>query len=138
ELDRTLTSGRTWSGMLISKARDGGIVYFDTTITPIANGEGRITHHMAVKRNITEEILRRKALAEAQEALEQARQEAAKLALEHAVKRAKRDEELAIATRVQTSILPRSLDVPGYALAATMIPPTPAAPAYYAVPSTPH
>ena len=137
ELDRTLTSGRTWSGTLISKSRDGRMVHFDTTITPIANGEGRTTHHMAVKRDITEEILRRQALAEAQDALEQARQEAAKLALEHAVKRAKRDEELEIATRVQTSILPRSLDVPGYSLAATMIPATEVGGDYYDVHCTP-
>jgi PAS domain S-box-containing protein len=39
-----------------------------------------------------------------------------------AVKRAKVEEELEIARRVQTSILPRTIAVPGYEIAATMVP----------------
>jgi sigma-B regulation protein RsbU (phosphoserine phosphatase) len=42
--------------------------------------------------------------------------------LERAVTRAKHDEELAIAKRVQTQILPRALAVEGYDVAAAMIP----------------
>jgi PAS domain S-box-containing protein len=42
--------------------------------------------------------------------------------LAQAVRKAKADEELEIAKRVQTSILPRSLEVPGYRIAAAMRP----------------
>ena len=73
ELDRTLSAGKAWSGTLISKSRDGRLVHFDTTITPIADEQGVMTHHMAVKRDITEEIERRQALIETNRALEQAR-----------------------------------------------------------------
>ena len=73
ELDRTLQSGNTWSGTLISKARDGRMVHFDTTITPIVDETGTTTHHMAVKRDITEVIQRRQTLLETNRALEQAR-----------------------------------------------------------------
>ena len=73
ELDRTLSAGTTWSGTLISKRRDGRMVHFDTTITPISDATGAITHHMAVKRDITAEIERRQALLEANRALTQAR-----------------------------------------------------------------
>jgi sigma-B regulation protein RsbU (phosphoserine phosphatase) len=107
------------------------MVHFDTTITPIVDDRGRATHHMAVKRDITEEIQRRKALADAQEELERTRQAAQQAVVDTAVKRAKRDEELQIATRVQTSILPRALEVPGYAIAATMIPATEVGGDYY-------
>ena len=45
---------------------------------------------------------------------------AQELLMERAVRDAKHAEELAIAKRVQTSILPRKLDIPGYELAAAM------------------
>ena len=73
ELDRTLQAGQMWSGTLISKARDGRMVHFDTSITPIVDETGAPTHHMAVKRDITEVIQRRQALMETNRALEQAR-----------------------------------------------------------------
>jgi PAS domain S-box-containing protein len=73
ELDRTLSAGKVWSGTLISKSRTGRLVHFDTTITPIVDATGTVTHHIAVKRDITEEIQRRQALVETNRALEQAR-----------------------------------------------------------------
>jgi PAS domain S-box-containing protein len=47
---------------------------------------------------------------------------AQQMILERAVTKAKHDEELEIAKRVQTQILPRTLEVPGYQIAATMEP----------------
>jgi len=47
---------------------------------------------------------------------------AQELLLERAVLEAKHQEELAIAKRVQTGILPRSLEIPGYKVAAAMHP----------------
>jgi hypothetical protein len=73
ELDATISAGKPWAGILISKARDGRMVHFDTTITPIMDERGAMTHHMAVKRDITDEIMRRQALLETNKALEHAR-----------------------------------------------------------------
>jgi len=72
-LDATLERGETWHGTLISRARDGRLVHFDTTVTPVADRHGVITHHLGVKRDITEQLARQEALLEANRALEQAR-----------------------------------------------------------------
>ncbi|KAB2897718.1 MAG: response regulator, partial [Kofleriaceae bacterium] len=73
ELDETLSSGHTWRGTLISRGRDGRYVHFDTVLTPVADRTGRITHHLGVKRDVSEELARQEALLEANRALEQAR-----------------------------------------------------------------
>jgi PAS domain S-box-containing protein len=72
-LDTTLKRGETWQGTLISRRRDGQYVHFDTTLTPVADRHGTITHHVGVKRDITEQLARQEALLEANRALEQAR-----------------------------------------------------------------
>jgi serine phosphatase RsbU (regulator of sigma subunit) len=69
-------------------------------------------------------------------ALEHALPDAQQLLLESAVKKAKHDEELEIARRVQTRILPRRFDVPGWDIAATMIPATDIGGDYYDVLTT--
>jgi PAS domain S-box-containing protein len=61
---------------------------------------------------------------------------AQQLLLESAVKKAKHDEELEIARKVQTQILPRDLSVPGYEIAAAMIPATDIGGDYYDVLTT--
>jgi PAS domain S-box-containing protein len=72
-LERTLAAGEAWSGIMISKARAGHLVHFDTTITPITDERGVSSHHMAVKRDITTQIEQRETLLETNRALEQAR-----------------------------------------------------------------
>ena len=62
---------------------------------------------------------------------------AQQLLLEQAVKRAKHDEELEIAKRVQTSILPKELVLEGYTIAASMIPATEIGGDYYDLLVTP-
>ncbi len=73
ELDATLTRGDTWSGTFVSRARDGRLVHFDTTITPVRDESGTITHHIGVKRDITERLQRAEAMLETNRALEKAR-----------------------------------------------------------------
>ncbi|MCA9675988.1 MAG: response regulator [Kofleriaceae bacterium] len=73
ELDATLKRGDVWRGTLISRARDGRYVHLDSSVTPVANRKGQITHHLGIKRDITEQIERQEALLEANRALEQAR-----------------------------------------------------------------
>ncbi|HWO13354.1 MAG TPA: response regulator [Polyangiaceae bacterium] len=73
EIDRTLSAGRVWSGRLISRNAHGDLVHLDTTIAPVANEAGQITHHVAVKRDVTERVHREEALEETNRALRQAR-----------------------------------------------------------------
>jgi PAS domain S-box-containing protein len=73
KLDDTLARGETWRGTLISKAMDGRLLHFDTTVTPVVDAKGHHSHNIAVKRDITERLARREALIEANKALEHAR-----------------------------------------------------------------
>ena len=72
-LDATLQRGETWTGTIVSKSRAGRLVHFDTAITPVADKSGRFTHHIGVKRDITERLEKAEALVQANRALEQAR-----------------------------------------------------------------
>ena len=73
KIDETLSAGKQWAGILISRARDERLVYLETAITPMRDADGRITHHMAVKRDITARIKAEAELRRKQEELEQAR-----------------------------------------------------------------
>jgi PAS domain S-box-containing protein len=73
ELDRTLRAGLVWKGLLISKAKDGRLVHFDATVSPVFDAERRCTHHVAVKRDITERLAAEAQLRSANHELEQAR-----------------------------------------------------------------
>ncbi|MEY4550535.1 MAG: hypothetical protein RL685_6730, partial [Pseudomonadota bacterium] len=73
EIDRTLSAGRVWSGRLISRNTRGDLVYLDTTLAPVADETGQVTHHVAVKRDVTERVQREQALEETNRALRQAR-----------------------------------------------------------------
>jgi PAS domain S-box-containing protein len=72
-IDRTLARAETWHGTLISRARDGRLVHFDTRLSPVSDRKGQITHHVGIRRDITDELARREALLEANRALVQAR-----------------------------------------------------------------
>jgi PAS domain S-box-containing protein len=73
EIDRTLSAGHVWSGRLISRNTRGDLVYLDTTLAPVCNEAGEVTHHVAVKRDVTERVQREQALEETNRALRQAR-----------------------------------------------------------------
>jgi len=51
-----ITSGKTWSGRLINKRKDGAVYTADATISPITNKQGEITHYVGVKRDVSQEI----------------------------------------------------------------------------------
>jgi len=50
----TILAGRVWSGELINKRKDGTLYTEEMTITPLRDEEGRITHHIAIKSDISE------------------------------------------------------------------------------------
>ncbi len=72
-LDRTLKEGRVWSGRIVSRSANGQLVHLETTIAPVKDRTGTPTHHLAVKRNVTEQVRREHAMEEANRALIKAR-----------------------------------------------------------------
>ncbi|MBF8277188.1 MAG: response receiver sensor histidine kinase response regulator [Candidatus Brocadiaceae bacterium] len=53
ELWKTITAGKTWHGEFINKKKNGEIYYELGTISPIKNAEGKITHFVAIKNDIS-------------------------------------------------------------------------------------
>ncbi|MBI5917764.1 MAG: EAL domain-containing protein [Nitrosomonadales bacterium] len=54
DLWRKLTAGQTWEGELHNQRRDGSQYTEQAIISPIRQADGRITHYVAVKQDITE------------------------------------------------------------------------------------
>ena len=72
-IDRALARGEVWHGTIVSRARDGRQVHFETTISPVFDGDGNITHHVGVKRDVTDRVLADQELRRANEELARAR-----------------------------------------------------------------
>ncbi|MFA7292747.1 MAG: PAS domain S-box protein [Rhodocyclaceae bacterium] len=51
----TLTRGAVWRGELINKRKDGTEYIEKATISPVSQEDGRITHYLAIKEDITEQ-----------------------------------------------------------------------------------
>ncbi|KAB2963223.1 transporter substrate-binding domain-containing protein [Zoogloea sp.] len=54
DLWRTLVAGQTWSGQFINRRKSGEIYYEHVQISPIRQPDGRITHYLGVKQDVTE------------------------------------------------------------------------------------
>jgi len=67
---RTLLGGRSWSGELLNKTRSGSLIWIKANISPVRDSEGRLTHFMAMHKDISlekqlmSEVLRAKHEAE--------------------------------------------------------------------------
>ena len=57
ELWDTIKSGMSWRGRFINKKKDGELYWEDAWISPIRNQEGTITHFVAVKEDITRNVV---------------------------------------------------------------------------------
>lgn len=57
----TIISGEVWQGEMINRRKDGSFYTEEQTITPLLNAQGKITHYIGVKQDVTE---RKKAEAE--------------------------------------------------------------------------
>ncbi|MGB8170044.1 MAG: PAS domain S-box protein, partial [Chthoniobacteraceae bacterium] len=53
EMWQTILAGKVWHGELTNQRRDGSIYQEETTITPLFDGENKITHFVAIKQDIT-------------------------------------------------------------------------------------
>ncbi len=51
-----LAGGRVWSGSLVNRRKDGGLYNEKMTISPVPDAQGKLTHFVAIKRDITENI----------------------------------------------------------------------------------
>jgi PAS domain S-box-containing protein len=65
----TIKSGKDWQGEFANRKKNGDIFWENATISPIRNTEGRITHFVAVKEDISERKKAEAALRESEETL---------------------------------------------------------------------
>jgi PAS domain S-box-containing protein len=53
----TLRRGEVWSGRFVNRRKDGSLVEEDATISPVRDPSGEIAHFVAVKRDVTQEVV---------------------------------------------------------------------------------
>jgi len=56
ELWGVITKGRTWSGRLVNRRKNGTLYYEEASISPIRDKAGNIVSYVAVKKDITKEV----------------------------------------------------------------------------------
>ncbi|MEX2607614.1 MAG: PAS domain S-box protein [Kiritimatiellia bacterium] len=61
-----LTAGQVWKGHMFNRRKDGTLYEEDSTISPVRDASGKITHYVAVKRDISHERLLEDQLNQAQ------------------------------------------------------------------------
>jgi len=49
----TITAGQVWHGQLWNRRKDGSIYLEEQSITPVKNNAAKVTHYIAIKRDIT-------------------------------------------------------------------------------------
>lgn len=49
----TILAGRVWRGDLVNKRKDGSLYFEEETITPVLDGQGNVTHFIAIKLDVT-------------------------------------------------------------------------------------
>jgi diguanylate cyclase (GGDEF)-like protein/PAS domain S-box-containing protein len=50
----TITSGKEWRGEFHNRKKDGTLYWESASLSPVMDGQGRITHYLAVKEDITQ------------------------------------------------------------------------------------
>ncbi len=70
----TLAKGKTWRGEFHNKSKDGHYFWESASISPMINPNGKTTHYIAVKEDISERVEAMFALEEAKNAAESATQ----------------------------------------------------------------
>ncbi|MBI2496632.1 MAG: PAS domain S-box protein, partial [Opitutae bacterium] len=65
----TILAGRVWRGSIINRRKGGSLYTEEMTITPIRNEEGRLTHFIAIKQDVTERKQAEEALRREQDLL---------------------------------------------------------------------
>jgi PAS domain S-box-containing protein len=71
QLWQTITSGNEWFGEFHNKRKDGTLYWESASISPITNEQGKTTHYIAIKEDITERKLIEQQLIKAKEKAEE-------------------------------------------------------------------
>ncbi len=66
KLWETITHGRVWQGRIVNRRKDGELFTEMATISPVRDTTGKITHYVAVKRDVSHEVELEKKLRQAQ------------------------------------------------------------------------
>ncbi len=61
-----ISRGNVWQGILTNKKKDGTLFEEEATITPVKDRHGRIHHYVAVKRDITKQVVLEKQIRQSQ------------------------------------------------------------------------
>ena len=72
ELWRTISGGGEWRGELQNRRKDGSLFWEEASISALRDAEGRVTHYIGVKEDITERKRAEEDLRQAQQQLLQA------------------------------------------------------------------
>lgn len=56
EMWNVLREGKTWTGQLLNRKKDGSFFWDSTSISPLRNDGGEISHFIAIKEDITERL----------------------------------------------------------------------------------
>lgn len=62
----TISSGKEWHGTLHNRRKSGELYWESSTIAPVLNESGKITHYVAIKEDITEKRKTAEALADSE------------------------------------------------------------------------
>ncbi|HEO71127.1 MAG TPA: PAS domain S-box protein, partial [Candidatus Hydrogenedentes bacterium] len=62
----TLSSGETWSGRMVNKKKNGALYQEEMTVSPVRDAQGHTTHYVAVKRDITDQLMLTRRLNQSQ------------------------------------------------------------------------
>ena len=63
---QTVATGQVWSGQVVNRHKSGRLFTEEATISPIRDEAGQVTHYVAIKRDITEELERERMYQQAQ------------------------------------------------------------------------
>ena len=66
DLWQTLTRKQIWTGIFINKKKDGTLYHEKASVSPVLDNNREVTHYIAVKRDITEEMAKEKMLRQSQ------------------------------------------------------------------------
>jgi PAS domain S-box-containing protein len=53
---KTVLAGKAWSGIITNKRKNGSLYQEAQTISPVISGDGKITHFVAIKNDLSEQI----------------------------------------------------------------------------------
>ncbi len=67
DLDATVAAGQAWSGLLVSRRKDGSLLPAEVTVSPILGEDGSLRALVALRRDISQRIAKEVALKESEE-----------------------------------------------------------------------